>query len=189
MITHIYMVRHAESPFTPDQEERRGLSEKGWADARKVADRLKPEQIDVFISSNYARALQTIEEAARQQNQAIITEPRFRERELASWDYPFADFEQGIKQVFDNPSFAYPGGESNEVARERGIAALKDVLDHHRGKKIVIGTHGNIMTIMMNHYDKQYDFDFWKKTTKPDIYKLSFEVDALVNVERLWEDA
>lgn len=187
MLTHVYMVRHAESPFSPGQEEIRGLSERGWEDAKRVAERLKPEQIDVFISSNYARALQTIEEAARQQSQAIIMEPRFRERELASWDYRFADFEQGIKQVFDNPSFAYPGGESNEVARERGIAALKDVLHHHRGKKIVIGTHGNIMTIMMNHYDKQYDFDFWKKTTMPDIYKLSFDEDTLVSVKRLWE--
>ena len=185
MLTHVYMVRHAESPFSPGQEEIRGLSERGWEDAKRVAERLKPEQIDVFISSNYARALQTIEEAARQQSQAIIMEPRFRERELASWDYRFADFEQGIKQVFDNQSFAYPGGESNEVARERGIAALKDVLDHHRGKKIGIGTHGNIMTIMMNHYDKQYDFAFWKKTTKPDIYKLSFDArerQALVGV-------
>ncbi|WP_312117358.1 histidine phosphatase family protein [Brevibacillus reuszeri] len=182
------MVRHAESPFTPDQEEERGLSEKGWADARKVADRLKHEQIDVFISSHYARAVQTIEEAARQQNKTIMTDARLRERELASWDYPFDDFEQGIKHVFDNPDFAYPGGESNELARKRGIAALAEVLQHHRGKKVAIGTHGNIMTLMMNHYDKQYHFAFWKQTTKPDIYKLSFEDDTLVHVERLWEE-
>ncbi|MFP3392064.1 hypothetical protein [Brevibacillus sp. SIMBA_040] len=47
MLTHVYMVRHAESPFAPDQEEIRGLSERGWEDAKRVVERLKPEQIDV----------------------------------------------------------------------------------------------------------------------------------------------
>ncbi|MGG1658749.1 histidine phosphatase family protein [Brevibacillus sp. NRS-1366] len=187
MITQIYMVRHAESPFSPDQEETRGLSEKGWQDARKVAEILEAEQIDVFISSHYARAKQTIEAAARQQKCEIIIEPRFRERDLAAWDYPFDDFEQAIAKVFDNPDFAYPGGESNTVAGNRGVVALREVVENHRGKKLAIGIHGNIMTIIMNHYDKQYDFAFWKKTTKPDIYKLSFENNTLTSVERLWE--
>lgn len=44
------------------------------------------------------------------------------------------------------------------------------------------------MTIIMNYYDPRYDFAFWKKTTKPDIYKLSFENDTLTDVERLWEE-
>ncbi|WP_410720301.1 histidine phosphatase family protein [Brevibacillus sp. SIMBA_076] len=73
------------------------------------------------------------------------------------------------------------------MARSRAVAALQEILDRYRGKKIAIGTHGNIMTIMMNHYDKQYDFAFWKKTTMPDIYKLSFDEDTLVNVKHLWE--
>ncbi|GEC92782.1 histidine phosphatase family protein [Brevibacillus brevis] len=188
MRTHVYMVRHAESPYIQDQEETRGLSEKGLQDAQRVAGILKDEQIDVFVSSPYARAIKTIEAAAKQANQEIKLEPGLRERELGAWGEPFEHFVQAIEYVFANREFAFAGGESNVVAGERGLTAFQEVLDHHRGKKVAVGIHGNIMTIIMNHYDSLYDFSFWKKTSMPDIYKLSFEEDQLIQVERLWND-
>jgi 2,3-bisphosphoglycerate-dependent phosphoglycerate mutase len=42
------------------------------------------------------------------------------------------------------------------------------------------------MTIIMNYFDKKYDYDFWKKTTKPDLYKLVFADKDLIDVDRLW---
>ncbi len=188
MITHVYMIRHAESPYIQDQEKKRGLSEKGWKDAQCVAEILQAEQIDVFVSSPYARAVQTIETAAKQANREIKLEPDFRERDLGAWVECFEHFVQAVEHVFGNREFAYAGGESNAVVGERGLAALQEVLDHHRGKKVAIGIHGNIMTIIMNLYDPSYDFSFWKKTSMPDIYKLSFEEDQLIQVERLWND-
>lgn len=188
MRTHVYMIRHAESPYIQDQEETRGLSEKGRQDARRVAEILQMEQIEVFVSSPYARAILTIEAAAMQANREIKLEPGFRERELGAWGEPFEHFVQAIEHVFANREFAFARGESNTVAGERGIAAFQEVLDHHRGKKVAIAIHGNIMTIIMNHYDPSYDFSFWKKTSMPDIYKLSFEEDRLIQVERLWND-
>lgn len=188
MLTYIYMIRHADSPYIHGQEETRGLSEKGWQDAQRVAEILQAEQIDVFISSAYARAIQTMEAAAKQTNQEIKLEPGFREREIGPWGVAFEHFVQAVEYVFANREFAFSGGESNAVAGERGIAALQEVLDHHRGKKVAIGIHGNIMTIIMNHYDPSYDFSFWKKSSMPDIYKLSFKEDQLIQVERLWND-
>lgn len=188
MLTHVYMIRHAESPYIQGQEKTRGLSEKGCQDAQCVADILQGEQIDVFISSPYARAIQTIETTAKQADREIKLEPDFRERELGAWAECCEHFAQAVEHVFANREFAFAGGESNAVAGERGLAALQEVLDHHRGKKVAIGIHGNIMTIIMNHYDPSYDFSFWKKTSMPDIYKLSFEEDQLIQVERLWND-
>lgn len=60
----IYLVRHAHSPYTPD-EWGRPLSENGFEDAKRVADFLDTVYVDRFISSPYKRAIQTIEEAAR----------------------------------------------------------------------------------------------------------------------------
>jgi broad specificity phosphatase PhoE len=71
---------------------------------------------------------------------------------------------------------------SEEIEVIRPIASLE-----YEGKKIVIGTHGNIMTIIMNYYDRNYGYPFWKQTTKPDIYKLFFESKELKQVERLWK--
>ncbi|QRG69561.1 histidine phosphatase family protein [Brevibacillus choshinensis] len=188
MKTHIYMVRHAESPFTLNEEETRELSEKGWRDAKRIATLLEAEQIDVFVSSSYRRAIQTVEIAARKLEKDIAIEPRFRERDLASHDHPFENFEQAVEKAFADPAYSYPGGESNRDACIRGVAAVKDVLAAYPGKKVAIGTHGNILTIIMNHFDDRYDFEFWKKTTKPDLYKLTFEGDSLMEVNRLWEE-
>lgn len=43
------------------------------------------------------------------------------------------------------------------------------------------------MVLIMNYYDKKYNYDFWKGLNMPDIYKLSFEDEKLVSVEHLFK--
>lgn len=62
------------------------------------------------------------------------------------------------------------------------------MLDKYNGKNIVIGTHGNIMVLIMNYFDSKYDFSFWKNLEMPDIYKLTFKDRELKSVERLWRE-
>lgn len=188
MQTYIYLVRHAESPFRVNAEETRGLSEKGWRDAERVADILQAEGIDAFVSSSYQRAIQTVQPAAQRMGKPIAIDARFRERELAHPEMVFADFLQAVERLYADPAYAHPGGESNSAARERGVAALLDLLAAHRGQRVAVGTHGNIMTLIMSHFDDRYDFTFWKQTTQPDVYRLTFDEDALTGVTRLWEE-
>lgn len=54
-------------------------------------------------------------------------------------------------------------------------------------QKVAIGIHGNIMALIMGRYDKRFDLAFWKRTTKPDIYRLTFTGSTLTAVDRLWE--
>jgi len=63
---------------------------------------------------------------------------------------------------------------------------LRDVLEEYAGKRIAIGIHGSIMTLMIGALDPRFDFHFWRTTTLPDIYKLMFENQQLLSVERLW---
>ena len=62
---------------------------------------------------------------------------------------------------------------------------LQKLLITHKGHKVVISTHAVIMTLMMGYYDKKYDLDFLLNTTKPDIYRMEFENQDLLQVERL----
>jgi 2,3-bisphosphoglycerate-dependent phosphoglycerate mutase len=63
-----------------------------------------------------------------------------------------------------------PEGETTRQAQERAIPIILKLLSDYEGKKIVIGTHGNIMTIILKYFDTNYGFEFWKQTSKPDIY-------------------
>ena len=56
----------------------------------------------------------------------------------------------------------------------------------YKGKNIVIGTHGNIMALIMNYYDKKYDYLFWKRLNMPDIYELSFEDKELISINKIY---
>ncbi len=182
MHTNIYLVRHAHSTYTPD-ELGRPLSEKGKKDAKRVTELLKNRHIDVVISSPYRRAIETVEGIAL----PIIEMEDFKERRLAK--QPVDDFEAAIYKVWHDEDFAFDGGESNKEAQERGIRALKKVLTEYSGKNIVIGTHGNIMVLIMNYYDSIYHYEFWKRLSMPDIYQLTFnEKQQLIKVIRLWKE-
>ena len=80
MKTYIYMVRHAESPYTEGNERTRGLTPEGMVNANKVTEILKDEGIDIIISSPYARSILTVDGLARQLNLDIKTYEDLRER-------------------------------------------------------------------------------------------------------------
>ncbi len=122
-----------------------------------------------------------------QETKEIILDERFRERDLAARDHHFEDPSEAIKYVFDHPLFHYPGGESNIEVQARGIEALREIISAHKGKKIAIGVHGLIMTCTMNYFSDQYGLNFWKGTSKPDIYQLQLDENfLLLHCKRLW---
>ena len=88
-----------------------------------------------------------------------------------------------VQKMFSNPDFARTEGESYADCQRRVVKVLKEILMDFRGYKIVIGTHGLVMTLMMNYFDKQYGFEFLMNTSKPDIYKMEFKEEQLMNVE------
>lgn len=189
MNTIVYMVRHAESPFVFGEERTRGLSGKGLADAKEVANILADVKVDCIVSSPYTRAIQTVQYLAESKNLTIDEYEELIERPIkgldykASWDHLL----EAIEKSFSDIDFALEGGESTRKAQERAIPVIHKLINDYYGKTIVIGTHGNIMTIIMNYYNKNYGFHFWKSTSKPDIYKLIFVQTQLQKIERVWE--
>jgi len=79
-----------------------------------------------------------------------------------------------------------PNGESTQEAQERAIPIMKQLIQQHKGGKIALGTHGNILTIILNYFNKEYGYEFFEQTSKPDIYKLEFNEFELTTVERMW---
>ncbi|MBW3495162.1 MULTISPECIES: histidine phosphatase family protein [Bacillus] len=190
MNTYIYMVRHGESPKLEGDERTRGLTEKGTLDAHKVTEILKTEGIDTFISSPYKRAMLTIEKLANSHEKEIVVYENLKECRFLSEDKIISDKEVYplVKKMFSNPDFTLTGGESYVDCQRRVVKILKEILIDFQGHKIVVGTHGLVMTLMMNYFDNQYGLEFLMNTSKPDVYKLEFKDEQLINVERLWRE-
>lgn len=189
METYFYMVRHAESPYSEGNERSRGLTTKGFSDLITVTEILQREEIDVIVSSPYARAVLTVEPIAKLLGLEIKIFEDLRERHFCSDDFALTDedFSAALAKMFLDQDFSLPGGESTNQLIARSLPVFMQLLDQFEGKRIAIGTHGNIMTALMGYFDDQYDYKFFKKTTKPDIYKMVFGGDRLLQVERLWK--
>ncbi|MGG4128132.1 histidine phosphatase family protein [Paenibacillus illinoisensis] len=186
--TILYFVRHAESAYVEGQERERGLTERGCGDAAIVAEVLSQEKIQWYYSSPYRRAVDTIQELADRSSAPVFMEEDLRERQLSDERVKHANFLESKRRLYLAPSFAYPGGESGEQAGARAVAVIERILDTHAGQKVVIGTHGDVMTLIFQYYDSSYGYDFWKSTTMPDIYKLEFNMEhELEGVTRLWQ--
>jgi 2,3-bisphosphoglycerate-dependent phosphoglycerate mutase len=186
MKTIVYMVRHAESPYNEGTERTRGLTLKSRENAAKVTELLKNEGIHTIISSPYARAVLTLEGLAAALKLDIQIIEDLRERHFSDEFIADEDFTSAEQQMFEHPDYALPGGESNRVCQNRAVGVLKQILEAYPGKKIAIGTHGHVMTLMMNYFDSSYGLHFMNQNSKPDIYQLQFDEMKLEKVTRLW---
>ncbi|AIQ49479.1 phosphoglycerate mutase [Paenibacillus sp. FSL R7-0273] len=184
MNTILYLVRHAESPYIAGMELERGLSPKGQQDAERVKLILHNEKCDHFYSSPYERAISTIRPLAEERGQDIQLIDDLRERTIG--DIAGTGFYEAKHAVYKDFTFSFPGGESSATAQKRAVRVVEQLLSQHAGDSIVIGTHGDIMTLLLNHFDRLYGFDFWQSASMPDLYKAEFSGLQLNRVTREW---
>jgi 2,3-bisphosphoglycerate-dependent phosphoglycerate mutase len=129
METRIYMVRHAESPFVFGQEQSRGLSETGMKDAQRVAELLQDVDIHCIVSSNYTRAIQTVQYLAEKNSLNIIEYEELRERPIKGLNYqaPWEELLVAIEKSFTDLDYALEGGETSREAQNRAIPIIEGV--------------------------------------------------------------
>ncbi|MBP0726669.1 histidine phosphatase family protein [Bacillus sp. RG28] len=189
MKTFIYIVRHCESPITEENERTRGLTEKGKLDANRITEILYEENIEVIISSPYTRSILSIQGLANRLGKKVLVFEDLKERIFSTEDKRLSDKELFplLEKSFSDPNFTLTGAESNAVCQNRAIKVLKEILTTYRGQKVVLGTHGAVMTLMMGYYDIQYNLDFLLETSKPDIYRMEFNGQELVEVIKMWK--
>ncbi|MGD2178421.1 MAG: histidine phosphatase family protein [Anaerolineae bacterium] len=183
-MTVFYLIRHAHAHWTPD--EQRPLSSQGQADAQRVADLLCSCPIARITSSPFRRARQTVSPPAQELGLPVHIEPDLRERELGGGP-SVSNFLTAVEQTWQDPYYAHPSGESNAAAQRRGVAVVRRLGELHSGEHLVLSTHGNLMALVLQHYDPRVDYDFWKALTMPDVYELRIERGA-ASISRLWQN-
>jgi 2,3-bisphosphoglycerate-dependent phosphoglycerate mutase len=172
MTTNIYLVRHAEVKYTPD-DFIRPLSEKGKNDVKKVTNFFRDKLVTRVISSPYIRAIDTIKNVALEKNLEIEEIYDCRERKVA--DQFIEDFDSFIINQWQDFDFHLEGGESLNQVQQRAINVIFDILERYEGESIVIGTHGTWLSVVLNYFDKRYDYNFWKTLKMPDIFMIKFD--------------
>lgn len=181
-MTNLYFVRHAKVIYTED-DHTRPLSEEGKADIIKVTEFFRNIKVDSIISSPYIRAIHTIQGIAENKGLSIDCYDDLRERKVA---HGFIDdFETFIRNQWEDFDFKLDGGESLAEVQKRGNKVIRELIEIHKDKNVVIGTHGTFLAVQLNYYNSKYNFDFWKTIKMPDIFKFEFDGDKLMVIENL----
>lgn len=180
----IYFVRHCSAQ---GQHKDSPLTYKGIEQAERLAKFFQNENIlfDRIISSPYLRAIESIKPYAKEQKVKIEIDDRLKERILS--EEPIDDWLEILEQTFENYDFKLSGGESSNEAVQRALELLHEIYYDEKHANIAVITHGNLLALILNHYDKQFGFRSWKELQNPDLFLLEFK-DNFKSIKRLFDD-
>lgn len=173
----VILIRHAEPvPVgTPDVlDDDRPLSDAGRAAARELAEELDGWEISAIYCSPYARALETIRILADRRGLPVQLIDDLRERRLSL--EPHEGWRASLERAWTDADFALPGGESGRDAQRRAIGIL-DLLRvrHPDGGRLVIGSHGNLISLILQALEPGVGFEFHMGMPMPAVYRLTHD--------------
>ena len=205
MKTIIYLVKHADElkengiQNTNDTaqliNEKYILSVKGEEQSKRLSESPELHNIDVLWSSSYARAKATAKYIAYRNNININIDSRLNERKLGNledlsrWmkNKPF-----GVVQAYlQDKKRKAREGESCEEAKERVTSLLQKILKENMGKKIVLVSHGALITFLLTNWcelNEEMKLVFNNKIIEikePSVTKLTFDKQKLICIESI----
>ena len=85
-----------------------------------------------------------------------------------------------LEKTFTDLDLKLDGGESSREATVRAINVLNE-----SPSNCVLVTHGNLMSLILKHFDDSIGFQDWKSLSNPDVYTLTIENNEST-IKRLW---
>jgi alpha-ribazole phosphatase len=153
----LYLIRHGhcetagKDNYDPEKKTvNPKLTEKGIAQVRRLAIRLKNVRFDRIYHSDLSRAVDTAKILNDAVGSVLVEEAGFREIDmgvihLSSWDsYPEL-YKEWVKHETD---LAYPGGESGGMAWERYSEALDRIVNQDFSRVAVVAHGGAIRSMV-----------------------------------------
>ncbi|MCK8059593.1 MULTISPECIES: GNAT family N-acetyltransferase [unclassified Fusibacter] len=185
--TECWFVRHGKSVYVKGDDRNMPLDEKHLGDVERITEYFSEIEIDHVIASTFRRAVDTVSGIANEKRLAVEEIEDLREREVGEY---VEDFKAFVQRQWSDFEYASTGGESINQVKGRGVEAFEKVLSRHDGKRIVIGTHGTILTALLNHYDPGVGYEFWSQLEMPDMVRVEFCESSIASIDiGVWKGA
>lgn len=147
MATIVYLVRHGITDWNVARRDQGQtdipLNDTGRSQARALAARFQDEHWDVAYASDLLRAKETAEIILSAKGLPIMTDVRLREihcglregtteqERIAKWGTDWETLDLGMESV--------------ESVKERGSAAVREYVQQHPDKRILVVSHGDLI--------------------------------------------
>lgn len=157
--TRLYLARHGQ--VEGHQEKRYNgqndvaLTDLGREQSQRLAARLAAEHIVATYSSDLGRCVYAARQIAAPHGHAPVSVLQLRELHIGEWEgkpwqqlqaeYP-AQWQARLNDIVHYPA---PGGESLHTMALRVRAALRQIIERHRGKELVVVAHGGVNRVIL----------------------------------------
>ena len=154
----LYIVRHGETDWNAlDKIQGRTdnpLNEKGKAQAKAAAEKLKDVPIDVIISSPLIRAYETAEAIAEyHEGVTILKEPALLEMNYGSFEGKYRLSPEFIAAKRNGFANRYPeGGESYFDVAARVYPLIEKLKREYPDKTVLLTAHNGIMRVVDSYF-------------------------------------
>ncbi len=150
-MTTLILVRHGETVDNVNhimQGQTQGqLTAQGLLQAHRLAESLRSEPIDVFVSSDLKRSVDTCRVVAEGHGKDVVTTPLLRERDWGSFTGRYIPSLKGETWPDDI--------ESLEALKHRARRFMQYITDNYPGLTVLAVGHGIInKAIQAVYYDK-----------------------------------
>ncbi|GAQ18256.1 phosphoserine phosphatase 2 [Oceanobacillus picturae] len=181
MTKNIYIIRHCKAEGqVPDAP----LTEEGFIQAKELAKSLSDLKVDRIISSPFVRAIQTIKPFAENKDIDIEVDSRLAERVLSTAF--LTDWMEKLEATFNDTDLKFEGGESSNEAAKRIVEVIDEIVVSGTEDTVIV-SHGGIISLLLNYYDKSFGFEQWMSIRNPDVYHLKV-TETGANFNRLLKD-
>jgi probable phosphoglycerate mutase len=154
--TTLLLARHGESTWNAigrwQGQADPPLSALGEEQARSASRWLAMSSpVDVVVSSDLRRAVQTAEQIAAGLGVELELDPRVRERDAGEWTgLTRAQIEAGWPGWLARHERP-PGFEGDQALLHRVGPALRDIVDGRPGARVLVVTHGGVVRTVERH--------------------------------------
>ncbi len=102
----------------------------------------------------------------------LLSDLRERRHSLEQHD----DWRETLERAWADASFALPGAETGRDAQRRAIGTL-DLLRarHPDGGRVVVGSHGNLISLILQALEPDVGFEFHMAMPMPAVYRLTHD--------------
>lgn len=161
--TKIYIVRHGQTEWNV-QKRLQGhkdspLTKLGIQQAEWTRDYMKDIPIDIIYSSTTGRAYKTAQIIRGDRDIPIIAEDDLREINMGNWEgRKVSDIEKEEPEMFYcfwNAPHLYKTttGETYLDVQKRALKVVKNIMNLHRGKTVLIVTHTTTLKLIMAYFE------------------------------------
>jgi len=161
MNTEIFLIRHGETVWNTKKliqgQLDSPLTDNGIRQSNLLSKRIKKINPDIIYTSDLKRAIDTANIINQHINKDVIEISGVRERHWGV--FQGADWPK-VKKFFptqykyyknDSKNYMIPNGESYNQVAKRTMDSLSDIIKNHENQKIVVVTHGGVISPLIRN--------------------------------------